>query len=63
MINNMRESLLEKENEEGMECDMCGKRKTSVSERPNAYANEIGNDPAATHTVCDECNYQNMMDI
>lgn len=59
----MRESALEKEDDKGMVCDNCGKRKLSVSNRPNAYANDVGNDPDARHTVCDECDYQNAMDI
>ena len=59
----MRESALEKEDENGMECEVCHKKKLSVHERPNGYANDVGNDPDATHTVCDECDYQNCMDI
>lgn len=58
-----RESFFEKEDEKGEVCDVCGKRKLSVHSRPNAYANDVGNDPDATHTVCDECDYQNAMDI
>jgi len=59
----MRESELEKENESGMECEVCNKKKMSVSYRQDAYANDVGNDPDAMHTVCDECDYQNAMDI
>lgn len=58
-----RESLLEKEDERGLACSICGKKKMSVSERPNAYANDVNNDPDAIHVVCDECDYQNRMDI
>ena len=58
-----RESLLEKENSEGMECGICHIRKMSVSNRPDGYSNDVGNDPTAMHTVCDECDYQNCMDI
>ena len=58
-----RESFFEKEDASGMECDVCNKKKLSVSNRPNAYANDVGNDPDARHTVCDECDYQNTMDI
>ena len=56
----------EPENEKGEMCDNCCKRKLSVSSRPNAYANEMGNscdEPGYYHTVCDECDYQNRMDI
>ena len=59
----MRESLLEPENEAGEECSVCHKRKLSVSTRGNSYAQDVGNDPTAMHTVCDECDYQNCMDI
>jgi len=63
----MRESLLELENEAGEECSVCHKRKLSVSTRVNSYAqdvgNYIGNYSGAVHTVCDECDYQNRMDI
>lgn len=54
---------LEKEDPKGLECQNCGKRYASVCERPNAYANDVHNDPNATHIVCDECDYQNRMDI
>lgn len=54
---------LEKENENGMECEVCEKKKLSVSYRSNAYANDVGDDPDAMHTVCDECDYENRMDI
>ena len=59
----MKDFENEPENKKGMRCDVCGKRKLSVSYRPNAYANDVGNDPTAMHTVCDECDYQNCMDI
>jgi len=59
----MRDSLMEPEDEKGLECKSCGKRKLSVHKRPNGYANDVHNDPTAVHTVCDECDYQNIMDI
>lgn len=59
----MRDSLFEKEDESGMRCECCEKRKLSVSYRPNGYANDVHNDPTAMHTVCDECNYQSNQDI
>jgi hypothetical protein len=59
----MRENFLEKEDENGMECEVCHKKKLSVFYRCNAYANDVGNDLYAMHTVCDECDYQNCMDI
>ena len=59
----MGESYLEKEDKSGMECEVCHKKKLSVSYRSNGYANDVGNDPTAMHTVCDECDYQNCQDI
>lgn len=59
----MRESLFEKEDSRGDKCSVCGKRKLSVSTRPDSYQNDVGNNPDAVHTVCDECDYQNRMDI
>lgn len=44
-------------------CESCGKRLPDVRPRANAYEQEIGNDTTAMHTVCDECDYQNRMDI
>lgn len=44
-------------------CRTCRKRRASVCERPDAYARDVGNDPTATHIVCDECDYENRQDI
>lgn len=44
-------------------CTVCGKVSEDVCYRPNRYAQDVGNDPTAYHTVCDECDYQNCMDI
>lgn len=63
IIETARESLLEQENEAGEECSDCRKRKLSVHDRANAYAIDVGNDLTARHVVCDECDYQNRMDI
>lgn len=49
--------------EEKMKCEVCGSTGDDVSYRPNAYANDVHNDPDAMHTVCFECDYQNRMDI
>lgn len=46
-----------------LKCEMCGKVSEDVRYRQNAYAADIGNDPTAMHTVCDDCGYQNAMDI
>ncbi len=46
-----------------IECSSCGLKKPDVSERPNAFARDVNNDPDATHIVCDDCDYQNRMDI
>ena len=59
----MRDSFFEEENEEGMECEVCHKKKLSVLYRPNEYAQDVENDTTAYHTVCEECAYQNRMDI
>ncbi len=44
-------------------CDSCGELKADVTYRENSYAREIGGSKDAMHTVCDECNHQNIMDI
>ena len=46
-----------------MKCESCGKKKEDVSYRPDGYAQDVGNDPTAYHTVCDECDEQNCLDI
>lgn len=46
-----------------MKCERCGKASEDVSYRPNAYAQDVHNDSTAYHTVCDECDYENRMDI
>jgi len=48
---------------ESMECQTCHKRSLDVSCRPDAYANDVGNNPDAMHTVCDSCDHENRMDI
>lgn len=53
----------EKEKRTFMECSVCHKVGRDVYERPNAYANDIGNNPDAVHTVCDSCDHENRMDI
>lgn len=46
-----------------MKCEICGLIKPDVSYRSDGYAQDVGNDQGAYHTACDECNYQNNMDI
>lgn len=46
-----------------MKCESCEEEKEDVSYRSNGYAQDVGNDPSAMHTVCDDCDYQNKMDI
>lgn len=46
-----------------MKCEVCGSNGDDVSYRKNSFAQDVGNDPTAYHTVCDECDYQNRMDI
>lgn len=58
-----KQQTREEENPKGMICECCGKRLLSVSYRSNSFAREIAEDLTAMHTVCDECDYQNKMDI
>lgn len=44
-------------------CPVCGKFKAGVSERANGYAQDVGNDPDATWVACNDCDYENNMDI
>ncbi len=48
---------------EKMRCEDCGLIKPDVSYRPNAYANDVGNDSTAMHTVCNNCDAENAQDI
>lgn len=48
---------------EYLECEHCKKKKPDVSYRPDPYGRDIGDDPSAMHTVCDDCNYESAMDI
>lgn len=59
----LEEKIDELQTEEYDECTCCGKRKSDVASRPDAYANDVGNDPSAMHTVCDSCDHENRMDI
>lgn len=44
-------------------CPICEKPKGSVIYRSNAYAQDVGNTPDAMWEACDECDYENRMDI
>ena len=46
-----------------MICPICKKNKPDVCERPNAYAQDVGNEEGATHVACDNCDEQNRLDI
>ncbi len=46
-----------------MKCEGCGKTTKDVSYRPNGFAQDVGNDPTAYWTACDECDRQNYLDI
>lgn len=46
-----------------MKCDGCKKDKPDVCERPNAYNREINDEPEAVWTACDDCAYENAMDV
>lgn len=45
------------------ECAVCHKKSGDVCIRPDWYARNVGNEPDAYHVACDECNYQNSLDI
>lgn len=62
---NMKEETLRDEmlKENWSVCEICHQRKPDVGERPNAYDKDVNNNPESTHIVCDECDYQNRMDI
>ncbi len=45
-----------------LECNVCHKKSKDVSSRPDWYARDIGNEPAAFHIVCNKCSYQNSLD-
>lgn len=44
-------------------CQSCGHLRYDVKLRGNAYQNDVNNDPTAEWVCCDECDYQNRMDI
>jgi 4-hydroxy-3-methylbut-2-en-1-yl diphosphate synthase IspG/GcpE len=57
-MTNLREEMLNKQ-----ECPQCREIKSDVCERTNNYDEEINNNPGSMWTACDECDYQNTMDI
>jgi len=57
----LREELMKKV--QGMVCPVCEKVSDTVDERPNAYNQDVNNEEGSTWTACDECDYQNKMDI
>lgn len=46
-----------------MICPQCKKESSSVHQRANSYRQDVGNEAGATWVACDECDYQNKMDI
>ena len=44
-------------------CESCQERKADVKKRPDAYAQDVNNDPDATHVSCDDCDYERTQDI
>lgn len=54
---------MEKITKRRRKCPRCEKLKYTVFDRPDAYANDVGNDPDARMTCCDECAEQNALDI
>ena len=54
---------IKKEKKNWQKCSCCGKKKPDVCYRPNAYDQDVGNDPTAYWTACDYCAEQNTLDI
>jgi hypothetical protein len=46
-----------------MICPQCREDKPDVCERPDGYRQDVNNEPDATHVACDDCDYENNMDI
>jgi len=46
-----------------MKCPICEKEKNDVCERPNHYAQDVGNKSGATMICCEDCEEQNALDI
>jgi hypothetical protein len=44
-------------------CDSCRKAKPDVCTRANHYQRDVNNDSDATWVACDDCDYENRMDI
>lgn len=61
-LNDIQE-IADKIFQSGMKCDICGKISEDVSYRPDSYAQDVGNDSSAYHTVCDKCDNECIMDI
>ncbi len=46
-----------------LKCQGCGEFKDDVCDRDDNYAQAIGGDEGARHTMCDDCDYRNAMSI
>ncbi len=44
-------------------CPQCHKLSNTVHQRPNSYAQEVADDLNAMWIACDECDYENKMDV
>jgi len=44
-------------------CEDCGKQDVTVSVRACGYYADVHNDPSHMETVCNDCEYQHIMDI
>lgn len=44
-------------------CEDCGKQDDTVMYRACGYSSDVHNDPTDMETICDDCEYQHIMDI
>lgn len=49
--------------EEYMTCGSCGKSDATVSYRACGYSADVDNDPNDYEVICDDCEYQHVLDI
>lgn len=59
----LREEMLNKKEITVSLCPQCNTLQESVHERPNAYDQDVNDNEGSMWTACDECDYQNRMDI
>jgi hypothetical protein len=49
--------------EEKMKCGDCDKQDDTVSSRQCVFQMDVHNDSNYWHTICDDCEYQHLLDI